>query len=57
MTAQSGPTTSRFAELTRAELARLVPELLLVGQLIDRSGMAWCIQSFGREAMTEIAIE
>lgn len=57
MTARSGPTTSRYAELTRAELARLVPELLLVGQLIDRSGMAWCIQSFGREAMTEIAIE
>ncbi len=57
MTAQSGPTTSRYAALSRTELARLVPELLLVGQLIDRSGMAWCIQSFGREAMTEIAIE
>lgn len=61
MTARSGLTPhaspSRYAELTRAELARLVPELLLVGQLIDRSGMAWCIQSFGREAMTEIAIE
>ena len=51
------PSPSRYADLTRAELARLVPELLLIGQLIDRSGMAWCIQAFGREAMTDIAIE
>jgi hypothetical protein len=43
--------------LTRAELAVLVPELLLIGQLIDRSGMAWCIQSFGRPEMLQIAIE
>ena len=35
----------------------LVPELLLIGQLIDRSGMAWCIQSFGRPGMLQIAIE
>jgi len=48
---------SRYAELSRAELAALVPELLLIGQLIDRSGMAWCIQSFGREGMLQIAIE
>ncbi len=51
------PTPSRYADLTREELARLLPELLLIGQLIDRSGMAWCIQSFGRQAMTDIAIE
>jgi hypothetical protein len=38
-------------------LATLVPELLLIGQLIDRSGMAWCIASFGREEMLRIAIE
>ena len=25
----------------------LVPELLLIGQMIDRSGMAWCIKEFG----------
>jgi hypothetical protein len=50
-------TTSRFAGLTRAQLATLVPELLLIGQLIDRSGMAWCIQGFGREEMLQIAIE
>lgn len=48
---------SRYAELTRAELAVLVPELLLIGQLIDRSGMPWCIASFGREEMLQIAIE
>lgn len=49
--------TSRYAALTRDELARLVPELLLIGQLIDRSGMAWCIAAFGREGMAEVAIE
>ncbi|HWJ11027.1 MAG TPA: hypothetical protein VNS46_16730 [Nocardioides sp.] len=48
---------SRFADLTREELAVVVPELLLMGQLIDRSGMAWCIAAFGREEMLQIAIE
>jgi hypothetical protein len=48
---------SRFSSLTRAELATLVPEFLLIGQMIDRSGMAWCISSFGREEMLQIAIE
>ena len=37
------------------QLATLVPELLLIGQLIDRSGMAWCISAFGREEMAQIA--
>jgi len=50
-------TASRYAALSREELAVLVPELLLIGQLIDRSGMAWCIQAFGREEMLQIAIE
>jgi hypothetical protein len=49
--------TSRYADLSRDQLATLVPELLLIGQLIDRSGMAWCIQNFGREEMLQIAIE
>ena len=49
--------TSRYAALSRAELARLVPELLLIGHLIDRSGMAWCIEALGREGMAEVAIE
>src|SRR5215212_8108825 len=48
---------SRYAALSREELATLVPELLLVGQLIDRSGMAWCISALGREQMAQIAIE
>lgn len=48
---------SRFADLTREELAVVVPELLLTGQLIDRSGMAWCIAAFGREEMLQVAIE
>ena len=34
-----------------------MPELLLIGHLIDRAGMAWCIGSFGREGMLDIAIE
>lgn len=49
--------TSRYAALTRSQLSTLVPELLLIGQMIDRSGMAWCIQQFGREEMLKIAIE
>lgn len=48
---------SRYAQLSRDELIVLVPELLLIGQLIDRSGMAWCISSFGRDEMVQIAIE
>jgi hypothetical protein len=48
---------SRYARLSRAELTVLVPELLLIGHMIDRSGMAWCINSFGREEMVQIAIE
>ncbi|MDX6371605.1 MAG: hypothetical protein QOD98_593 [Nocardioidaceae bacterium] len=48
---------SRYASLTREQLATLVPELLLIGQLIDRSGMAWCISAFGREEMAQIAVE
>ncbi|WP_040866682.1 hypothetical protein [Nocardia exalbida] len=48
---------SRFADLDRDTLAALLPELLLCGHLIDRSGMAHSIAAFGREGMTEIAIE
>ena len=49
--------TSRYATLSREQLAKLLPELLLIGQLIDRSAMAWCISAFGREEMARIAIE
>jgi len=55
--AMSAPAVSRYDALTRDELAVLVPELLLIGQLIDRSGMAWCISAFGREGMAQVAIE
>lgn len=48
---------SRYARLSRSELATLVPELLLIGHMIDRSGMAWCIKEFGYEEMLQIAIE
>ncbi|WP_063023623.1 hypothetical protein [Nocardia niwae] len=48
---------SRFTDLDRDTLAALVPELLLCGHLIDRSGMAHSIAAFGREGMTAIAIE
>jgi hypothetical protein len=50
-------TQSRYAQLSRSELTVLVPELLLIGHMIDRSGMAWCISDFGREEMVQIAIE
>jgi hypothetical protein len=50
-------TDSRYASLTRDQLAALLPELLLIGQLIDRSGMAWCISAFGREEMAQVAVE
>ena len=49
--------TSRYAELSREQLAVLVPELLLIGQLVDRSGMGWCIKPFGHPEMLQIAIE
>jgi hypothetical protein len=49
--------TSTYASLSRSELATLVPELLLIGHLIDRSGMAWCLATWGREEMAQIAIE
>lgn len=48
---------STFADLSREELAVLVPELLLCGHLIDRSGMPYLIEAFGREGMTAVAIE
>ncbi|WP_444543733.1 hypothetical protein [Nocardia concava] len=49
--------TSRYESLTRSELALLVPELLLCGHLIDRSGMAHVLGALGREGMTAVAID
>src|SRR6185436_4082337 len=51
------PAHSRLASLARDELVTLVPERVLLCQLIDRSGMAWFISNFGREAMLQIALE
>ncbi|MGC5248125.1 hypothetical protein ACPXB3_14520 [Gordonia sp. DT219] len=46
-----------YSDLTGDQLAGLVPELLLSGQLIDRSGMAHLIGAFGRETMARVAVE
>jgi hypothetical protein len=48
---------SGLEALTRDELARLAPEYLLAGHLIDRAGMPHLIGAFGRDAMRDIAIE
>ncbi len=42
---------------TQEELARLVPEYLLAGHVIDRAGMPQLIGAFGRDGMRDIAIE
>lgn len=46
-----------FRELAPGVLPRLIPELLLCGHLIDRAGMPHAIATFGRQGMTEVAIE
>ncbi|MBT9296570.1 hypothetical protein KKP62_16510 [Rhodococcus sp. GOMB7] len=46
-----------FEALSQRDLAVLVPEVLLCGQLIDRSGMAHLIVEFGREGMAQVAVE
>ncbi|WP_030171347.1 hypothetical protein [Spirillospora albida] len=48
---------SRYHHLSREQLAVLVPEMLLIGHLIDRAGMPFCLEAWGEEQMTEIAIE
>src|SRR5690606_41280341 len=51
------PMPSRYDRLTREQLAVLVPELLLVGHLIDRAGMPFCLEAWGQDQMAEIAVE
>ena len=41
-----------LADLSREQLAVLVPELLLCGHLIDRAGMPHLLGAFGLEGMT-----
>ncbi|MFI0357404.1 hypothetical protein [Actinomadura sp. 9N407] len=48
---------SRYHHLSRAQLAVLVPELLLIGHLIDRAGMPFCLEAWGEDQMTQVAIE
>lgn len=50
-------TAPTYQGLGQEQLAVLVPELLLSGQMIDRSGMAHLISAFGRDVMGRIAIE
>ncbi|MEW2359121.1 hypothetical protein [Spirillospora sp. NPDC029432] len=48
---------SRYHHLSREQLAVLVPELLLIGHLIDRAGMPYCLEAWGEEEMAQVAIE
>ena len=48
---------SRYERLSREQLVTLVPELLLIGHLIDRAGMPFCLEAWGQDEMTQIAIE
>lgn len=61
VTAESGDTPAAeiggLADLTRTQLARVVPELLLAGHLIDRASMPHILGPLGREGMTEVAID
>ncbi|HJQ41907.1 MAG TPA: hypothetical protein VJ831_02385, partial [Jatrophihabitantaceae bacterium] len=52
-----GATAPGFARLTRAQLAILVPELLLAGQLIDRSSLAHVLVALGPDGMRDVAID
>ncbi|GAB1814847.1 hypothetical protein MUNTM_38870 [Mycobacterium sp. MUNTM1] len=49
--------TSRYAQLSHAELTALLPELLLSGFIIDQPGMPWCTRALSREGIEQIAIE
>jgi hypothetical protein len=47
----------RLDELERDEMAVMVREYLLAGQLMDRAGMPHLISAYGREVMGDIAID
>lgn len=55
MAAESRP--DPLESLDHATLARLVPDLLLIGQLIDRAGMPALLGEFGVDGMRDVAIE
>lgn len=50
-------TVRTLGDLTRAELAVLVREELLAGQLMDRAGMPQLIDAYGPDEMAAIAID
>ncbi len=56
MTAMPSP-PDPLESLDHATLARLVPDLLLIGQLIDRAGMPALLSEFGMNGMRDVAIE
>lgn len=51
------PRPDPLESLDHATLARLVPDLLLIGQLIDRAGMPALLKEFGLDGMRDVAIE
>lgn len=51
------PQPDPLESLDHATLARLVPDLLLIGQLIDRAGMPALLGEFGVDGMRDVAIE
>ncbi|HEY5110481.1 MAG TPA: hypothetical protein VII96_12820 [Acidimicrobiales bacterium] len=57
MSPDAGTRHLGLADRDRAELAVLVPELLLAGHVIDRAGMPHLIGAFGRDVMRDIAID
>ena len=52
----AGPRNA-LQQLSRQRLAVLVPELLLAGHLIDRSGLPHVLLAFGADGMRDVAIE
>ncbi|MEQ6901566.1 hypothetical protein [Nocardioides sp. YIM 152588] len=46
-----------YQDLTRDQLARLLPELMLSGHMIDRAAMAYLLGEFGPEGQKDVAIE
>ncbi|MFS4487962.1 hypothetical protein [Dietzia kunjamensis] len=51
------PPPDPLGALDHATLARLLPDLLLIGQLIDRAGMPALLGEFGVDGMRDVAIE
>ena len=51
------PVSTGYAALSHAQLARLLPELLLAGHLIDRAGLPHVLVALGPDGMRDVAIE